>query len=137
MSAASGDVVSALIDHSIKPSYPRIKILEYMVNWKNHPTVDEIYSNLIKEMPTLSKTTVYNTLDLFIQNNLTRLISIEGHEARYDADISSHGHFKCIRCGRIFDFHVDIDSIQYSSLDHYTVFEKHLYFKGICPGCLD
>ena len=32
----------------------------------NHPTVETIYKELIDEIPTLSKTTVYNTLKQFV-----------------------------------------------------------------------
>ena len=53
--------------HEIKPSYQRIKIFQYLVENKNHPTVDMIYKALCTEIPTLSKTTVYNTLNLFIE----------------------------------------------------------------------
>ena len=47
-----------LKSHDIKPSYQRIKIFEYLVEHKNHPTVDMIYKALVDEIPTLSKTTV-------------------------------------------------------------------------------
>ncbi len=49
-----------LEEEGIQPSYHRLKILEYMMNHRTHPTVDIIYKNLSKEIPTLSKTTVYN-----------------------------------------------------------------------------
>ncbi len=54
-----------LLNAGIKPSYQRIKIYEYIFNNNIHPTVDNIYKKLLKEIPTLSKTTVYNTLKLF------------------------------------------------------------------------
>ncbi|MDD5601190.1 MAG: transcriptional repressor, partial [Actinomycetota bacterium] len=69
-----------LKEKNIKPSYQRIKILEYLILRKNHPTVDEIFKDLIKEMPTLSKATVYNTLDLFKRSGLARVVTIEDNE---------------------------------------------------------
>ena len=137
MYTAKEDIINTLINHKIKPSYQRIKVLEYLVRGRSHPTVEEIYSALVGEIPTLSKTTVYNTLDLFILNNVAQLISIEDHEARYDANISSHGHFKCLKCGKIDDFTFDFDVVLCSSLEQYSIREKHLYFKGVCPRCLD
>ena len=53
-----------LKEKDISPSIQRIRVLEYLQNSKNHPTVDNIYNDLIKEIPTLSKTTVYNILKL-------------------------------------------------------------------------
>lgn len=50
-----------LLDHQIKPSVQRIAIMDYLLKHKTHPCIDEIYTALCKEIPTLSKTTVYNT----------------------------------------------------------------------------
>ena len=51
-----------LKSHNIKPSYQRMKIFEYLLNNRTHPTVDEIYQTLVKEIPTLSKTTVFSAV---------------------------------------------------------------------------
>ena len=93
-----------LLEHNIKPSYSRIHIMEYLLSKKSHPTVDEIYKELAKDIPTLSKTTVYNTLSIFADNNIARVVTIEDNETRYDADMLNHGHFKCKSCGVVYDF---------------------------------
>ena len=89
--------------HEIKPSYQRIKIFQYLVENKNHPTVDMIYKALCTEIPTLSKTTVYNTLNLFIEKKIVNVIVIEENETRYDSVMAVHGHFKCEKCGKIYE----------------------------------
>ena len=43
----------------------RIAIMEYLMDNPIHPSADDIYTALSPSMPTLSKTTVYNTLKLF------------------------------------------------------------------------
>ncbi len=126
-----------LLKHKVKPSYARIKVMEYLTEKKSHPTVDEIYHELIKEIPTLSKTTVYNTLNTFIESGLVRLVTIEDNEARYDMDVSDHGHFKCESCGRIFDFKVDMESFDVKGLELFSVDEKNVYYKGTCSKCLN
>lgn len=131
------DISAYLMRHRIKPSYPRIRILEYLVTKRSHPTVDEIYTALVKEIPTLSKTTIYNTLSLFSEANVSRVITIEENETRYDADISDHGHFKCETCGNIYDFLINIDILQTEQLDGFQINEKNLYYKGICSKCLN
>ncbi len=45
-----------LKEHNIKPSTIRIKVFDFLLNNRIHPTIDEIYNNLINEIPTLSKT---------------------------------------------------------------------------------
>ena len=130
------NVSEYLKDHGIKPSFQRIKIFEYLTNHKNHPTVDIIYKELIKEIPTLSKTTVYNTLNLFMEKNIVTIITIEENEARYDADTSLHGHFKCEECGWVYDFDLNIQQLHENILEDFETREKHVYFKGKCKNCL-
>ena len=57
-----------LISYNIKPSVQRIAIMDYLLAHKTHPSIDEIYLALCKDIPTLSKTTVYNTLKLFVEH---------------------------------------------------------------------
>ncbi|HAE43201.1 MAG TPA: transcriptional repressor [Clostridiales bacterium] len=129
------DLTNLLAQNDIRPSYQRIKILEYLHNNHTHPTADDIFHALVPEIPTLSKSTIYNTLDLFINNNLVKLISIEDTEARYDILTNNHGHFKCMSCGEIYNFSIDIDSITIDELDDFLINDKNVYFKGVCPKC--
>ena len=59
-------VIEYLEEHDVKPSVQRIAVMDYLMTHRTHPTVDEIYHALEKQIPTLSKTTVYNTLKLFV-----------------------------------------------------------------------
>ena len=131
------NLVKTLTEKDIKPSYQRIKILEYLITKRNHPTVDKIFNDLAKEIPTLSKATVYNTLELLKRANLARVVTIEDNETRFDAKVVNHGHFKCELCGNIYDFAVNIDNLSIDSLEHFKISEKNVYFKGICPKCLN
>lgn len=124
-----------LKNNGIKPSYQRIKIFQYLVEKKNHPTVDMIYKALCSEIPTLSKTTVYNTLNLFIEKKIVNVIVIEENETRYDSVMGVHGHFKCEKCGRIFDVNINEGAIEEKALKDFEIKEQHYYFKGICKDC--
>lgn len=121
--------------NGIKPSYQRIKIFQYLVEKRNHPTVDMIYKALCPEIPTLSKTTVYNTLNLFIEKKIVNMIVIEENETRYDSLMSIHGHFKCEKCGKIFDIDIDKKVLSEKALEDFQINEQHYYFKGICKEC--
>ena len=125
-----------LLNRNIKPSYQRIKILEYLDNNRIHPTVDKIFVDLQKEIPTLSKTTIYNTLNLFVEAGLVRVLTIEDNETRYDIDTSDHGHFKCENCGEIYDFKINVDGLEPSGLNNFKITDKSVYFKGVCEKCL-
>ncbi len=122
--------------HAIKPSHHRIRVLQYLLERRNHPTVDMIYKDLVEEIPTLSKTTLYNTLNLFVERGIVTLITIEENETRYDADTSLHAHLKCNYCGQIYDIKMDFSVLDLTALEKFEISESHLYFKGICPICL-
>jgi Fur family peroxide stress response transcriptional regulator len=126
-----------LLDKGVKPSYSRLKVLEYMLKYRNHPTVDDIYHELLREIPTLSRTTIYNTINLFVNENIAVPISIDPNETRYDATVAEHGHFKCNRCGRIEDFPIHLESYQPKELDGFKVLSRDVYYKGLCPSCIN
>ena len=129
-------ITTELNKRGIKPSHQRIKVLEYLMGHFVHPTVDTIYHEVHKEVPTLSKTTVYNTLNHFVDAGLVRIINIEDNETRYDINVHDHGHFKCVACGAIYDFPVDMERLGETGLAGFAVQDRNVYFKGTCPACL-
>lgn len=61
----------------VKPSLQRLAIMEYLMTHRTHPTADEIFNALSPSMPTLSKTTVYNTLKLFAEQGAVLSLDID------------------------------------------------------------
>ena len=120
---------------NIKPTFIRVKILEYLKENKTHPTAESIYEKLEKEIPTISKTSVYNTLNLFSELGLICPISITGKEARYDINVSPHPHFVCEKCGRIFDLDIECKYQKKGTVNGHKITEWHGYFKGVCKEC--
>lgn len=133
---ANDRYVHKLQKHSISPSHQRVMILKYLVENQCHPSVDQIFNALRSSIPTLSKATVYNTLNLFIEAKLVRVLAIEEKETRFDIVMQNHGHFKCTSCGNIYNFAVDIDRFLTDDLRGFQVAEKNVHFHGICPACI-
>ena len=122
--------------HHIKPSVQRIAIMDYLKEHKTHPTADEIFNSLSPSMPTLSKTTVYNTLKLFTEKGAALCINIEEKNARFDGDVSLHAHFICLACGCIRDiFEHCTNAVKTENINDLTITETHLYYKGYCKKC--
>ncbi|WP_068689491.1 Fur family transcriptional regulator [Culturomica massiliensis] len=125
-----------LAKYGIKPSVQRIAIMEYLMEHRTHPSTDEIHSVLIKWMPTLSKTTVYNTLKLFTEQGALMALGIDDRNIRYDIDVSDHAHFICLGCGKVYDIPVDyLDKLIVRGGEELTITETHLYYKGYCKLC--
>lgn len=129
------DLRKELKNKNLRLSHQRLKVLEFLTNNRIHPTVDQIYRGLHKDIPTLSKTTVYNTLNALVDAGIVKPITIEDNEARYDIATQDHGHFKCELCGNIYDFDINISAFNPSDLDDFKIKDRDVYFRGICPNC--
>ena len=115
--------IDILNSHNIRPSVQRIAILKYLLEHRIHPTVDDIYLALNPTMPTLSKTTVYNVLRNLVENGAVLALTIDEKNVRYDADTSSHAHFRCQSCGELYDIELLLcptGMLQDSKLKMYT-----------------
>lgn len=128
-------IKSYLTKNGVRPLQKRVKIMHYLVSKRNHPTVDIIYSDLVQQINSLSKTTVYNVLSLFIQEGLVNSLNIENNELRYDADTSVHGHFKCKICGGVFDFGIKKEQLPNPLLNGFRLDEFQYSIKGVCSFC--
>ncbi|MCX7974277.1 MAG: transcriptional repressor [Candidatus Aminicenantes bacterium] len=127
------EIKNFLIKNGIRPSFYRLKIYQYLLNERTHPSADEIFLYLKKEIPTISRATIYNTLNLFLNKRLVQLINLERDEARYDATLSWHAHFKCLNCNKVFDFH--IESLKLKGVEGFQILEKQLNLAGYCAQC--
>ena len=130
------NLVSILNEKNINASLPRIEILDYLYTSMGHPNIDEIYSVLSSKMTSLSKATVYNTLELFTKKGLVNNLYIENNEVRYDVRTERHGHFKCIKCGRIYDIEVyDVETELKEDNEDFKILSKEVNYRGICKDC--
>ncbi len=127
--------------HNIRPSIQRIKVYQYILEHSNHPTADRIYRALIKTIPSLSRTTVYNSVKILADNGIITELQIENNELRYDADIKPHAHFKCTICGTIYD--IELSEADFELIDKkvkakgYHVKRHNFISTGICSTCFN
>lgn len=110
--------------------------MKYMLEHKTHPTVERIFQDLLPENPTLSKTTVYNTLKLLLDEGVINALCIDEKTQHFDGDLSPHDHFRCRRCGCIFD--VPAGTLQRpdaADLGHALIEKVQVYYFGLCGKC--
>jgi len=105
-----------LEDAGIKPTIERLSILKYSNSKNNHPTAAMIFNEIVKKIPTISKTTVYNSLKLFMAKGIVTPLYITGSEVRYDFVTKPHHHFFCEKCGKIYDLEVRMPDFQEETL---------------------
>ena len=128
--------VKILKENNLKVTPQRLEILNYLDSNRTHPTVDEIYKALKNENPALSKTTVYNSLEVLRENRIIQEVNITGSESRYDFKNNIHHHFKCKECGAIIDIDIECPNLDRILSGGHKVEEVHGYFKGICKKCI-
>lgn len=131
----SPEIAEKLSGSGIKPSAQRILILRHLMSHRVHPTVDEIYTSLQPEHPTLSRTTVYNTLKLLSGAGIIKAIAVEnGESTRWDYSEHPHAHFLCMSCGSVTDIpavSTDLPSLP----EGYSIIDIGVTCKGRCPEC--
>jgi Fe2+ or Zn2+ uptake regulation protein len=132
-----GKLKNILKEKDLKPTYQRLKVIEYLDKHMNgHPTVEMIYEALSKNIPTMSMTTIYNTLNAFLEKGLVSAVTITGTEIRYDFNTSPHHHFLCKKCGKIIDIDIKCPIADKKKIYGHKIEEFHRYIKGICKNCL-
>lgn len=133
----SKETIDYLVQHGIKPSVQRMAVMEYLLSHHTHPTADEIHSALTARIPTLSKTTVYNTLRLLVDNGAVTQLTIDERNVCFDAEARPHAHFLCNRCGKVYDLplrQVNIDAAA-EIPESFRTESAALYYCGKCAAC--
>ena len=131
---ATPDTRAYLNEYGIRPSVQRIAVMNYLLHHRTHPTAEEIYQALAPEMPTLSRTTVYNTLELLVARGAVIHLTIDPRFSRYDGDISLHGHFLCDHCGTLYDVPLKTLPEALYPKEH-RVNSAQRYYRGTCAHC--
>ncbi len=127
-------ILHMLEEHDIKPSYQRMQVLEYLMNDDTHPTAEVIFTNIHSKSPVISKATVYNTLNLFVEKGLISTMKADKLELRYDIVTDEHGHFVCKSCGKVYNFEHEYKN-EYVGLDGFDIENEEIVLKGICKVC--
>jgi Fur family transcriptional regulator, peroxide stress response regulator len=117
----------------------RLAIYEALVERSDHPTAQQLHTDLTAALPSLSPATVYNTLELLLEHGLIHALGDAGDgTVHYDADLEPHINLVCTRCHRIEDFHSEaLAAIDESvgARSGYRLQGARLVYYGLCPVC--
>lgn len=130
------DSAAILTRHKIRPSVQRVSVLHYLRGVKTHPTVDTIYQALLQENPGMSRTTVYNTLELLRDNGIVTALDFGEGYLRYDAQRIPHSHFLCDRCGKVYDIMTPPPNCLGLLPTGFALKRTQLSMGGICAECM-
>lgn len=116
----------------------RYAILEYLIQYHNHPTADEIFQSLEDRFPNMSVATVYNNLRKFVEIGIVKEMSYGDVASRFDFTRQKHYHAICNVCGKIEDFfYPGLEDVEMASskLTGFQINEHRLEVYGVCPEC--
>lgn len=117
----------------------RMALLERLRESHDHPTADELFRRLQPDLPKLSLATVYRNLDRLADEGHIRVINVPGEPRRFDGDLSSHYHVRCVECGKISDVELDripdLGAAAYRT-GSFKILSMKLEFEGVCDDCL-
>ncbi|MCX7941256.1 MAG: transcriptional repressor [Endomicrobia bacterium] len=118
---------------NIRLTIQKVNVYEYLRTHRNHPDAEQIYTDLSKMLPTISRATVYNVLKEFVEKHIIIAIAVE-HKLHYDAYLD-HSHLLCEKCNKLYDLNIPPGKIEEKEVDGHTVRLKCELYKGVCKNC--
>jgi Fe2+ or Zn2+ uptake regulation protein len=123
--------IRRLEQHGIRASAQRAAIAQWVLATDTHPSADEVWTAVRKTLPMVSRATVYNTLNLFVERGLLRELWLAEGKVVFDPKLDRHHHFLDESTGAIHDIPWDaLDVAKVEALDGYNVREFQVVLRG-------
>ncbi len=121
----------------LKITPQRTAVYKSLIQTDMHPTAEEVFNTVRQEMPSISLDTVNRTLLTLAEIGVAFVVEGSGQPRRYDGGLEDHQHFRCLKCGKIYDFcHKPFENIEIPPIvGHFRVMRKTVYFEGYCQDC--
>ncbi len=116
----------------------RETILGVLRGTTSHPTADWIYDEVRKLIPNIGKGTVYRNLKILREMGEISELNLSGTVSRYESRKENHYHFRCERCGGVFDLDEPVNNELDERVAKRTGFKvsyHQLEFRGLCNDC--
>jgi Fe2+ or Zn2+ uptake regulation protein len=125
------DAISILQHCDIQPTPQRIAVVECVLKNKAHPTADDVLTAARKKCPTVSRATVYNTLNLLVEKRLIGMQAIKEGAVVFDPNVEKHHHFIDDDTGEIYDIPWDQLEVKgKGKLRDFEIFEFQVIMRG-------
>lgn len=125
-------------DEGVRLTHQRMEIFREVAQTGDHPDAETIYKRVRERMPTVSLDTVYRTLWLLNDHGLITTLGPSRERTRFDANLTRHHHFVCVRCGLTRDFYSEeLDDLELPrSAKAFGRIETTLVeVRGVCREC--
>jgi Fe2+ or Zn2+ uptake regulation protein len=132
--------LAALDRAELRKTPQRVAIVRAFVDDLSHPTAQQIFERLHRDMPTMSFATVYNTLAALERAGVCRTLRLDGPAGdagtRFDPMVEPHDHAVCDRCGAVRDVAADHRRArQQAGITGFRVHTVERIYRGHCDRC--
>ena len=100
--------------HDILATPQRLEIAGILLERPQHLSAEQIIEALRQGGSGVSKATVYNTLNLFVERGLVRECIVDPERRFYDSNTQAHHHFYDVESGELMD--IPHDRIKFAEL---------------------
>lgn len=127
---------STLEAHGQRCTEQRSAVYRCLACTDQHPTADEVFTVVRREIPDISLATVYKALETLVSCGLAVKLTYGDDSARYDARTDDHYHSRCLRCGVVRDVAGSAESLpQVQVGEGFRVEGFRVEVVGYCAAC--
>lgn len=125
--------------HKLKKTPERFEILKCAGACPNHFDVETLYKLLEIQGYHVSRSTIYNTLEILCSAGVMRKLLFNTHQAVYEMADKTHSHLVCQECGKIMEIELGDLPILTKEMKkrHFTPSYLCLTVYGHCDDCLN
>jgi Fur family iron response transcriptional regulator len=127
----TSQAIARLREKGIQPSAQRVAVAEYVLTTQDHPSADQVWERVRSRLPVLSRATVYNTLNLFVDKGLLRQLVLSEGKVVFDPNVDAHHHFIDEATGAIHD--IPWDALEVKNVERlrgYDIAEYQVVLRG-------
>jgi Fe2+ or Zn2+ uptake regulation protein len=95
----------------------RAAVFGHLEQVKTHPTAEEVYRAVRRDLKRISLATVYKALEALVESRLATKLSGGDGAARYDCRGEDHYHLRDVTTGEIRDLGVEFDRDLLAKID--------------------
>lgn len=136
--AGAADAASAAEAKAQRNTRQRALVLEAVRHLHNHPTSADVYEEVRRKHPSISRATVYRNLGVLAQRGEVMRVEIPNGADRYDFCNQPHYHARCRVCGHVFDvdmpYHENLAD-EVGDARGFSIEGHQIVFSGVCASC--
>ena len=116
----------------------RYAILDHIYSIKGHFNMDSLYNSMLEASFRVSRSTLYNTIELLLECGLVVKHQFGANAAQYERAYGNenHDHIICVDCGEVRETRNNlISETQLKRIKKFKVSYYSMYIYGVCSKC--